>query len=57
MIIYNIKNNPITFREAMASRDSDFRQEAINDEMDSLMANKARVQVVLPPGCRPIVCR
>ena len=47
-IILNVKGDPKTFKEAMASRDSTFWKEAINDETDSLLANNTWVLTDLP---------
>ena len=38
-ILLNIKEDPKTFKEAMASRDVAFWKEAINDEIDSILSN------------------
>ena len=35
--IFGVEGDPLTYSEAMTSRDSDFWEEAINDEMDSIM--------------------
>lgn len=40
-----VENDPMTFNEAMSSRDASFWEEAINNEMD------------LPLGCKPITCK
>ena len=37
--MFNRENDPKTFEEAMASRDSDFWKKAINDKMDSVSSN------------------
>ena len=41
----------------MASRDSAFWKEAVNDEMDSLFSNGTWILVDLPKGSRPIGCK
>ncbi|WJZ85389.1 hypothetical protein VitviT2T_004929 [Vitis vinifera] len=41
----------------MASRDTAFWKEAINDEMDSIMSNQTWELVDLPPGSKPIGCK
>lgn len=41
--------NPLTFEETIKSQDVAFWKEAINDEMDSIMGNKAWKLVNLPP--------
>ena len=38
-IVFNIEDDPKTFEEAMASKDSAFWKEALNDEMDSILSN------------------
>ncbi|XP_023880710.1 uncharacterized protein LOC111993088 [Quercus suber] len=39
LIVFNTDDDPKTFKEAMASRDSASRKEVINDEMDSILSN------------------
>jgi len=56
-IVLNIENEPKTFKETMASRDSSFWKEAINDGMDSLLSNNTWVLVDLPLGSKPIGCK
>ncbi|GJY14222.1 zinc finger, CCHC-type containing protein [Tanacetum coccineum] len=46
------EEDPITFDEAMQSRDVAFWKEAINDEMDSIMENNTWILSDLPPGCK-----
>ncbi|KAK4391388.1 Copia protein [Sesamum angolense] len=46
-----------TFTEAMTSRDVTFWKEAVNDEMDSLLANNTWVLTDLPPGSKAIGCK
>ena len=41
----------------MKSHDTSFWKEAINDEMDSIMANKTWELVDLLPGSKPIDCK
>ena len=36
----NVEVNPLTYDEAMSSRDQAFREEAINDDMESIVGNK-----------------
>ena len=39
-IVFNTEDDPKTFKDqAMASRDSAFWKEAVNDEMDSILSN------------------
>ena len=53
-ILLNIEDEPKTLSEALASRDSAFWQEAVNDEIDSIMSNNTWILVDLPPGSKPI---
>ncbi|OMO65433.1 Reverse transcriptase, RNA-dependent DNA polymerase [Corchorus capsularis] len=52
--VLSVDVDPKTLKEALASRDAAFWQEAVNDEMDSIMANGTWVLVDLPPGSKPI---
>ena len=56
-ILLHLEEDSKTYKEALASRDSAFWKEAINDEMDSLMSNGTWVLCDLPPGCKPIGCK
>ncbi|KAK3043090.1 hypothetical protein RJ639_001205 [Escallonia herrerae] len=38
--MYNVEHDPLTYREAITSRDCALLQEAINDEMESIMSNQ-----------------
>ncbi|KAL0292255.1 UNVERIFIED_CONTAM: hypothetical protein Scaly_2598000 [Sesamum calycinum] len=49
-----LEGDPKTFTEAMTSRDAVFWKEAVNDEMDSLLANNPCVLTDLPPGSKAI---
>ncbi|XP_073062026.1 uncharacterized protein [Primulina eburnea] len=51
------ESDPKTFDEAINSQDALFWKEAINDEMDSIMANKTWELVDLPLGSKPIDCK
>ena len=53
MVIY-LEEDPKTYTEAIALRDSGFWKEAVNDEMDSLLSNGTWILVDLPKGTRPI---
>ena len=55
--MFNIEDDPKTFEEAMASRDSIFWKEAVNDEMDSILSNNTWVLVDLPTGSKQIGCK
>ena len=52
-----MEDNPPTYEEAMSSRDKAFWEEAINDEMDSIMGNNTWVLTDLPPSCTPLGCK
>ena len=56
-IYYNVEGDPLTFSDAMASQDSGFWKDAIDDEMQSIMGNNTWVLVDLPPTCKPIGCK
>ena len=51
---YTLEEGPLDLQEALSSWDADLRQEAINNEMNSLESNKTWHVVNLPPGCKPI---
>ena len=55
--MFNRENDPKTFEEAMASRDSAFQKEAVNDEMNSILSNNTWVLMDLPTGSKPIGCK
>ena len=44
-MVLHLEEDPKTYTEAMASRDSTFQKEAVNDEMDSLLSNGTWVLV------------
>ena len=52
-----MEDDPKTFKEAMASRDSAFWKDAVQDEMDSIMSNHTWELVDLPHGSKPIGCK
>nr|KAJ0209753.1 hypothetical protein LSAT_V11C400185330 [Lactuca sativa] len=54
---FNIKEDPKTFSEAMASRDIHFWKEAIHDDIDSIMHNNTWVLAALPPGFKALGCK
>ena len=58
-ILLNVEEDitPKTYKEALASRDSPFWKEAINDEIDSLLSNGTWVLVDPPPNSKPIGCK
>ncbi|GJS10359.1 zinc finger, CCHC-type containing protein [Tanacetum coccineum] len=54
---YTIEEDPITYNEAMQSRDVAFWKEAIDDEIGSIMENNTWVLSDLPPGCKHLGCK
>ena len=51
---FTIGDDPRTYKEAMASRDSAFWKEAIQEEMDSIIQNGTWILTDLPPGCEAL---
>ncbi|KAL2250203.1 UNVERIFIED_CONTAM: Retrovirus-related Pol polyprotein from transposon TNT 1-94 [Sesamum indicum] len=49
-VTYNIEDDPITFKDAMASSEAKQWKEAVKSEMDSIVSNGTWVLVDLPPG-------
>ncbi|KAL0387691.1 UNVERIFIED_CONTAM: Copia protein [Sesamum radiatum] len=56
-ISYNIEDDPVTFKDAMASSEAKQWKEAVKSEMDSTVSNGTWVLVDLPPGCTTIGCK
>ena len=56
-IVFNTKDDPKTFEEAMASRDSSLWKEVVNDGIDSILSNNFWVAVDVPTGSKPIGCK
>ncbi|KAL2237188.1 UNVERIFIED_CONTAM: Retrovirus-related Pol polyprotein from transposon TNT 1-94 [Sesamum indicum] len=56
-VAYNIEDDPITFKDAMASSEAKQWKEAVKSEMDSIVSNGTWVLVDLPPGCTIIGCK
>ena len=56
-IVFNTKDNPKTFEEAMASRDSSLWKEVVNDGIDSILSNNFWVAVDVPTDFKPIGCK
>ena len=56
-IVFNTEDDPKIFEEAMASKDSAFWKEAVNDEMDSILSNNTWVLMDLPTSSKPIGCK
>ena len=55
--MFNTEEDPKSYKEAMASRDSTFWKETVNDEMNSILSNNTWVLVDLPIGSKPIGCK
>ncbi|KAL0337327.1 UNVERIFIED_CONTAM: Retrovirus-related Pol polyprotein from transposon RE1 [Sesamum calycinum] len=55
-VTYNIED-PVTFKDAMASLEAKQWKEAVKSEMDSIVSNGTWVLVDLPPGCTTIGCK
>ncbi|KAL0290122.1 UNVERIFIED_CONTAM: hypothetical protein Sangu_2586800 [Sesamum angustifolium] len=56
-VTYNIEDDPVTFKDAMASLEAKQWKEAVKSEMDSIVSNGTWVLVNLPPGCTTIGCK
>ncbi|KAL0448134.1 UNVERIFIED_CONTAM: Retrovirus-related Pol polyprotein from transposon TNT 1-94 [Sesamum latifolium] len=54
-VTYNIEDDPITFKDAMASSETKQWKEAVKSEMDSIVSNGTWKLVDLPRGCTTIV--
>lgn len=52
--VFSLEDDPTCLQEALTSPDASFWQEAIDNEMDSLLSNKTWDLVELPPGCKII---
>ncbi|KAL0457559.1 UNVERIFIED_CONTAM: hypothetical protein Slati_1095100 [Sesamum latifolium] len=56
-VSYNIEDDPVTFKDAMASSEAKQWKEAVKSEMDSIVSNKTWKLIDLPPGCTTIGCK
>ncbi|KAL0350010.1 UNVERIFIED_CONTAM: Retrovirus-related Pol polyprotein from transposon TNT 1-94 [Sesamum radiatum] len=56
-VTYNIKDDPVTFKDAMASSEAKQWKEAVKSEIDSIVSNETWILVDLPPGCTTIGCK
>ncbi|KAL0368507.1 UNVERIFIED_CONTAM: Retrovirus-related Pol polyprotein from transposon TNT 1-94 [Sesamum calycinum] len=56
-VTYNIEDDPVTFKDAMASSEAKQWKEAVKSEIDSIVSNGTWVLVDLPPGCTTIGCK
>ena len=50
-------DTPITIAEAFASPDADDWKEAVQNEMDSILANGTWEVTERPYGCKPVGCK
>jgi len=56
-VVNTLEDDPSNLKEALSSLDADLWQEAINDEMDSLLSNETWHLTELPPVCKAISCK
>lgn len=49
-----VYKDPVTYKEAITSPDSDLWKEAIDSEINSIFQNHTWELVDLPPGCKPL---
>ncbi|KAL0402309.1 UNVERIFIED_CONTAM: hypothetical protein Slati_4260800 [Sesamum latifolium] len=56
-VTYNINDDPVTFKDAMASSKAKQWKEAVKSEMDSIVSNGTWVLVNIPPRCTTIGCK
>jgi hypothetical protein len=56
-IVYLVDDTPTTISEALASPDVDYWKEAIQSEMDSILANGTWELTEPPYGCKPVGCK
>ncbi|KAL0428229.1 UNVERIFIED_CONTAM: Retrovirus-related Pol polyprotein from transposon TNT 1-94 [Sesamum latifolium] len=56
-VTYNIQEDPVTFKDVMASLKTKQWKEAVKSEMDSIVSNRTWVLVDLPLGCTTIACK
>ncbi|KAL0462892.1 UNVERIFIED_CONTAM: Retrovirus-related Pol polyprotein from transposon RE1 [Sesamum latifolium] len=56
-VTYNIEDDPVTFKDAMASSEAKQWKKAVKSEMDSIVSNGTWELVDLPPGCTTIGCK
>ncbi|KAL2231120.1 UNVERIFIED_CONTAM: Retrovirus-related Pol polyprotein from transposon TNT 1-94 [Sesamum indicum] len=56
-VTYNIKDDPITFKDAMTTSEAKQWKEAVKSEMDSIVSNGMWVLVDLSSGCTTIGCK
>ncbi|KAL0318757.1 UNVERIFIED_CONTAM: Retrovirus-related Pol polyprotein from transposon TNT 1-94 [Sesamum angustifolium] len=54
LVTYNIEDDPVTFKDVMASSEAKQWKEAVKSEVDSIVSNGTWVLVDLPPECTTI---
>ena len=54
---YLVEENPYTFQEAMNAHDAAFWKEALDDEIESILANNTWELTDLPLGTKPLGCK
>ncbi|KAL0449202.1 UNVERIFIED_CONTAM: Retrovirus-related Pol polyprotein from transposon TNT 1-94 [Sesamum latifolium] len=57
IVTYNIEDDPVTFKDAMASSKANQWKETVKSEIGSIVSNGTWVLVDLPPGCTTIGCK
>ncbi|KAK1665715.1 hypothetical protein QYE76_053874 [Lolium multiflorum] len=56
-IVYLVDDTPTTISEALASPDADYWKEAVQSEMDSILANGTWELTERPYGCKLVGCK
>ena len=56
-IVYLVDDTPTTISEALASPDADYWKEAVQSEMDSILANGTWELTERAYGCKPVGCK
>ena len=56
-VTFNVEDDPVTFKQAMASNEVKFWKESVNSEIQSIISNETWELVDLPPRCTTIGCK
>ncbi|KAL0383139.1 UNVERIFIED_CONTAM: hypothetical protein Scaly_0601200 [Sesamum calycinum] len=56
-VTYNIKDNPVTFKDYMASSEAKQGKKTVKSKMDSVVSIRTWVLIDLPSGCTTIGCK
>ena len=56
-ITFNMENDPVTFKQAMASPEAKFWKESVNSEIQLIVSNGTWELVDLPPRCSTVGCK